>query len=222
MDKKPKLLVFASGNSNSGGSGFKELVKNSKSGKLRAEIVAVVSNNKKGGVFKIAKKEKIRFFHFSPPYTAKKYKEFVKKTKAEYIALFGWLKLVKGLKPDKTINIHPAPLPKFGGKNMYGSYVHQKVLEAFKKGKITHSAISMHFVTKEYDKGPIFFSYPVKINKNDTVKSLQQRIKKIERKWQSKITDLIVNKEIYWDMKKVKVPEWYKKQKYCPKESYLK
>lgn len=218
MVKKPKLLIFASGTKNNGGSGFRELVKNSKTGKLRTEIVGVVSNNEKGGVFKIAKKYKIRFFHFSPPYTAKRYKEFVKKTKTQWIAFSGWVKLAKGLKENRTINIHPAPLPEFGGENMYGRFVHQKVLEAFKKGKITHSAISMHFVTKEYDKGPIFFRYPIKINKRDNIKTLEQKLKKAEHQWQSRITDLIVNQEISWDGKKIKVPDWYKKKKYCPKE----
>jgi len=217
---KPKLLIFASGDKSGGGSGFANLIKNSRAGILKAEIAGVVSNHKKGGVFKIAKKEKIRFFHFSPPYTAQKYQEFVKKTKARWVALSGWVKLAKGLKPNRTINIHPAPLPQIGGKNMYGLYVHQAVLEAYRQGKIAHSAVSMHFAAKKYDQGPVFFKYPIKIKKSDTPLALQKRVKKIERRWQGGITNLIVNKKISWDGKsrKIKTPQWYKKKKYCPQE----
>lgn len=218
---KPKLLIFASGTKNNGGSGFEKLIKDSKNKILNAEIVGVVSSHPNGGIFKIAQKYQIKFFYFPSPYTAQKYQEFARKSKAKWFALSGWVKLVKGLKPNRTINIHPAPLPQIGGKNMYGIFVHQAVLAAFRQGKISHSAISMHFVTKEYDKGPIFFRYPVKIKKGETALSLQKRIKKTEQRWQSKIINLIVNQEISWDAKsaKTKTPQWYKKKKYCPKES---
>jgi phosphoribosylglycinamide formyltransferase-1 len=220
MDK-PKLLIFASGDKSGGGSGFANLIKDSRAGILKAEIVGVVSNHPKGGVFKIAQKYQIKFFYFPSPYAAQKYQEFVKKTKAQWVALSGWVKLAKGLKPNRTINIHPAPLPQIGGKNMYGLYVHQAVLAAFKQGKIAHSAVSMHFAAKKYDQGPIFFRYPVKIKKSDTPLALQKRVKKIERRWQGKIANLIVNQEISWDGKsrKIKTPQWYKKEIYCPKES---
>lgn len=221
MDKnKPKLLIFASGAKDGGGSGFEAIIKNCRAGILNAEIVGVVSNHPNGGVFNIARKHQIQFFYFPSPYGAKKYQDFVNKTKARWVALSGWVKLVKGLNPAKTINIHPAPLPQFGGKNMYGIYVHQAILQAFRQGEITHSAVSMHFVTKKYDQGPVFFRYPVRIKKDDTALSLQNRVKKFEHRWQSKITNLIVSQKISWDgkSKKIKAPQWYKKEIYCPKE----
>ena len=191
-----KIIVFASGNKDGGGSGFQELVENSRTGILKAKIAAVVSNHKNGGVKKRAKKLKIPFYHFSD---SDDYQKIIKKYKADFICLSGWLKLVRCLDPKTTINIHPAPLPKFGGKGLYGHYVHQAVIRAFKKGKVKSSAVSMHFVTEKYDEGPVFFRYPILIRKNDTAEILAQRVNKIEHAWQSYITNLVVHRRIYWD-----------------------
>jgi phosphoribosylglycinamide formyltransferase-1 len=210
MEKLPKLLVFASGSKDGGGSGFQELVENSKTEVLKAEIVGVVSNYPQGGVKEKAEKLGIKFEYFPGPFEAEEYQRIVKKYEADFVSLSGWIKLVKGLDPIKTINIHPAPLPKFGGKGMYGIHVHEAVIEAFKKGEVKNSAVSMHFATEKYDEGPVFFEYPVRIRKGDTPETLQQRVNKIEHAWQSFITNLAVTEEIKWDGgKSFKVPEWY-------------
>jgi phosphoribosylglycinamide formyltransferase-1 len=130
----------------------------------------------------------------------------------DFIALSGWLKLVVGLNPGITFNIHPGPLPEFGGPGMYGHHVHEAVLKAFRAGKITHSAVSMHFVTPEYDKGPVFFRMPVKIEDSDTAESLGHRVNEVEHAWQSHITGLVVSRAIYWDGENpssLHVPESY-------------
>lgn len=158
---KPKLIIFASGTAEGGGSGFANLVQASRSGILDAEIVAVVSNHKNGGVREKAEGTGIPFIHFDKPYTTERYQEIIRKVGAEWVALSGWLKLALGLDPRTTFNIHPGPLPRFGGVGMYGHYVHEAVLEAYKQGEITNSAVSMHFVTPVYDEGPLFFSVEV-------------------------------------------------------------
>jgi phosphoribosylglycinamide formyltransferase-1 len=209
---KPKLIVFASGSKNGGGSGFQELVENSLSGILQAVIIAVVSNYKKGGVRQRAEKFNIPFIRFPGTRTAEEYQRIIKNTGAEWIALSGWLKLAKGLDPCKTINIHPGPLPKFGGQGMYGHYVHEAVINAYQAGEIKFSAVTMHFVTDEYDRGPVFFQYPVIIRDDDTAESLAARVNKIEHSWQSFITNLVVTQQISWDGKNhesLKVPDWY-------------
>lgn len=209
---KPKLIIFASGSSDGGGSGFRELVENSRTGILDVKIVAVVSNHKNGGVRKIADEYSVDFIHFNGPFVAKEYQAIVKASGAEWVSLSGWLKLVLGLNPQKTINIHPGKLPQFGGKGMYGHFVHEAVIEAYKRGEIKCSAATMHFVTEIYDAGPIIFEYPVWIRKDDTPESLFARVNKIEHAWQSYITDLVVHKKISWDgedAKSLKVPENY-------------
>ncbi len=196
-----KLLIFASGDSVGGGSGFQKLVENARSGILKAEIVGVVSNNPKGGVWKRAKKFGIPFFYFSGPWTAENYQSYITETRADFIALSGWLKLVVGLPSEKTINIHPGPLPKFGGSGMYGQYVHEAVLAAFHRGEIKNSEVCMHFVTDKYDDGPVFFRCLVSIFKNDTPQTLAKRVNIVEHKCQSQITSLVVTGKIYWDGK---------------------
>jgi folate-dependent phosphoribosylglycinamide formyltransferase PurN len=196
---KPRLIVFASGTPTGGGSGFEELVASSRKGILDADIAAVVSNCKNGGVREKAKRLKIPFVYFRAPYTEERYLRIVHTFPHDFIALSGWLKLVVGLEPRITFNIHPGPLPDFGGPGMYGHHVHQAVLKAYHEGKITHSAVSMHFVTPEYDKGPIFFRVPVPIEDNDSVDALAGRVNGAEHVWQPLITNLVVQGDISWD-----------------------
>ena len=117
------------------------------------------------------------------------------------------------MNPQKTINIHPGPLPHFGGPGMYGHHVHETVIQAYKEGKIQNSEVCMHFVTEEYDKGPVFFWYPVLIRPDDDADSLGARVNKIEHAWQSFVTNLVVTGQIRWDGKNTKslvVPDFMK------------
>jgi len=212
MTHKPKLLVFASGTKIGGGSGFENLVKATKTGDLDAEIVAVVSNHEHGGVREKADRLGVPFIYFPLPREAEDYSRIVQETGTEWIALSGWLKLVKGLDPARTINIHPGPLPRFGGKGMYGHYVHEAVMEAYKKSEVQNSAVTMHFVTPIYDEGPIIFQMPVPISPDDTAETLRARVNKVEHEWQPKITNLVVHEQIKWDGKdkpSLVVPEGY-------------
>lgn len=194
-----KIIIFASGTKDGGGSGFENLVNTTKNGILNAEILAVVSNHQNGGVRERANRLGIKFVHFVEPRTAERYREITKD--ADLVCLSGWLKLVTGLDPQKTINIHPGPLPQFGGAGMYGHHVHEAVMEAYKNGEVTHSAVSMHFVTEKYDEGPLFFSQPVEIMPDDTAETLSKRVLETEHKWQPIITEKVLIGEISWDGK---------------------
>ena len=213
MDKKPKLIIFASGSREGGGSGFENLVKSVTSGILDAYIVGVVSNYGDGGACEKAARLGVKFIHFPGPYTAENYQKIFQDSGADYAALSGWLKLVNGLDSVKTFNIHPGPLPKFGGGGMYGHYVHEAVMRAYEKGEVTHSAVTMHFVTDKYDEGPVFFRYPVEILPDDTPETLAKRVNEAEHKYQPIITNLVVHGEISWDgrdSKTLKTPPDYK------------
>jgi len=200
---KPKILILASGTKMSGGSGFQELVEQSRVNPqiLEAEIVGVISNRPEGGVFEKAKKLNIPFEYWAGPFTEKGYQNLVKKFQADYIMCSGWLKLVKGLDSARTINIHPGPLPKFGGPGMYGHFVHEMVIKSFQEGKINQSAFTMHFVTEKYDEGPLFFSQSVPIFPDDTAETLAKRVNEAEHKWQPVITEKVLTGEISWDGK---------------------
>jgi phosphoribosylglycinamide formyltransferase-1 len=199
---KKKLLIFASGTKVGGGSGFRKLCEAMEAGLLRAEIVAVVSNHKYGGVAAIAKEFGIRFIHMeSTTWSAEEYQTIIADTGAEFVALSGWLKMARGLDPQTTFNIHPGLLPRFGGKGMYGRHVHEATMDAYHLGEVTHSAVTMHFVTEKYDDGPTVLQVLVEILPTDTAETLGARVNAQEHIWQWKITDMIVNGEIYWDGK---------------------
>jgi phosphoribosylglycinamide formyltransferase 1 len=221
---KPKVIVFASGSKDGGGSGFQNLVlKSRENTRANFEVVAVVSNHENGGVRQKADNLSVPFIHLDKDHrTPEDYERVVKESGAEWVALSGWLKLVPmkdgpndpnpGLDPRRTINIHPGPLPQFGGAGMYGHFVHEAVTEAYKRGELTHSAVSMHFATKKYDEGPKFLHYPVLIEEGDTTESLSEKVNKAEHEIQPIITSMIVNGEISWDgkdPKSLKVPENY-------------
>lgn len=196
---KPRILVFASGTKDGGGSGFQEMVESTRTNPpiLNAEIVGVVSNHFRGGVRKKAKKLDIPFMSWPSYFGAGMYQYCVDFFKADYVMCSGWLKLVRRLDSHTTINIHPGPLPEFGGKGMYGMNVHRAVMAAYHKGEIKQSAVTMHFVDEEYDRGPVFFRYPVLIHEDDTPESLAKRVNEVERAWQSYMVNLVVHGFIF-------------------------
>jgi phosphoribosylglycinamide formyltransferase 1 len=214
----PKIVVFASGTKDGGGSGFENLFVASKSGVLDAEIVAVVSNNEHGGVRERADRLGAPFIYFPGPYDAEHYSSVLPACAAHadrqktaigngevWIALSGWMRHVMGLDPRRTFNIHPALLSqlggRFGGKGMYGHRVHDAVKSALDAGEITESGFTMHFVTDEYDRGPTFFEYKVPLRKGMSADDIARAVNTAEHDWQPKITNMVVHKEIRWDGK---------------------
>lgn len=204
-----RLLIWATGGKDGGGSGFQEMVEFSRTDPpiLDAWIVGVVSNHEFGGVRKRADKLKIPFYHWQgDDYSAKHYLEVANFFRADYHMLSGWLYRVRGLPADRTVNIHPAWLPgdgshgEFGGKGMWGHRVHEAVIKAFREGRITQTAVSMHFVIdfdeKGYDRGPLFFRLPIKPHDDDTAESIGRRVNEKERAWQSFIMNLVIQGQI--------------------------
>ncbi len=102
------------------------------------------------------------------------------KNDIQWIILAGYLKKIpeKLLHafPNRIINIHPSLLPKFGGKGMYGDFVHQAVLDAHEK----ESGITIHLVNEEYDKGEILAQYNFKLDFSETIESLRTKIQLTE------------------------------------------
>jgi phosphoribosylglycinamide formyltransferase-1 len=198
-DGPTRVLVFASGDEKGGGSGFQELVEFSRTNPpvLDAQIIGVISNHETGGVRRRADALRVLFEYWPGPYDAYGYRAFVEKYQADFVMCSGWLKFVRGLDPARTVNIHPGPLPQFGGERMYGHYVHEAVMATYRRGEITQSAVTMHFVDeKAYDHGPIIFQMPVLIRPDDDAESLAKRVNEKERAWQSHILNLVVHRQI--------------------------
>ncbi len=190
------ILVFASGTKTGGGSGFEMMVKAVRTGVLNAIICGVVTNHFQGGVWRRAQLFGVPPRYWAGPFTAEGYQELVRFFRADYVMLSGWLKLVAGLDPARTINIHPGPLPQFGGPKMYGHRVHEAVMASYHRGKITHSAVTMHFVDEKYDRGPIFFQFPVAIEPNDTPETLAAKVNRAEHEWQPRVLNLVVQGQV--------------------------
>ena len=222
---KPKLIVFSSGIKDGGGSGFENLVEAARlrqgSGEanerpvLDADIVAVVSNQENGNVRERADKLGIPFIHFNPSQHSNilqnvrtSYREIIESTGAEWVALSGWLRQVQGLDPAKTFNIHPALLSqlggRFGGHGMYGKRLHEAVKAALDAGEITDSGFTMHFVTDEMDRGPVFFEHHVPLKKGMSAGDIERAIKAAEHEWQPKISNMVVHGQIHWDGRDLK------------------
>jgi len=208
----PRVVVFASGTKTGGGSGFENLVWRARANFFQGNIVAVVSNIRGGGVEEKAKNLGIPFVYFPKPRTREAHQELVQKLQPDFILLSGCLWLVQGLDPKMTVNIHPGPLPDFGGKGMHGERVHAAVLDAYRRGALKESAVTMHFAVEHYDEGPIFFVKSVPILPLDTSETLAARVHDVEHTWQPTISNLVVTGQISWDGKDPKslaVPSWY-------------
>jgi phosphoribosylglycinamide formyltransferase 1 len=197
---KIRVLVFASGDEKGGGSGFQELVEFSRTQPpvLDAHIIGVISNHQNGGVRRKADALQIPFEHWSGPFDANGYRTMVEKYRADFVMCSGWLKFVRGLDPARTVNIHPGPLPRFGGPGMYGHHVHEAVMAAYHRGEMTQSAVTLHFVDDiAYDNGPVIFQMPILIRPDDDAETLAKRVNEKERAWQSHILNLVVHRHIY-------------------------
>jgi phosphoribosylglycinamide formyltransferase-1 len=194
----PQVLVFSSGTKTGGGSGFEAMVRATRTQPpvLEAWICGVVTNHAAGGVWQRAQTLGVPAAYWPGPYLAQGYQDLVRQFHADYVMLSGWLKLVAGLDPSRTINIHPGPLPRFGGANFYGHRVHEAVLEAYRRGEITHSAITMHFVDEVYDRGPVFFARPVPIEPGDTPETLAARVNEAEHAWQARVLNYVVTGQV--------------------------
>jgi len=149
----------------------------------RIKIKLVVTNRDDAGVVARAEKHKKNVQIVSKAalenYTDQLI-EFLKVEKIDLIILAGFLlkipeAFIKAF-PDKIINLHPALLPKFGGKGMYGSHVHKAVIDQ----KETESGITVHFVNGEYDKGEIILQAKCAITPDDTHETLARKIQQLE------------------------------------------
>ena len=213
----PRVLIFASGTKTGGGSGVRNLLEQRVMGIVQMEPVAVVSNHENGGVRAHAEAMGVPFHHMGPPWDETSYLTIIKKLMPDFIVLSGWLKLLVGHDPQRTINIHPGPLPLTAG--LHGDAVHQRAMQAYQRGEIKYSAVTMHFVTERYDEGPVFFQCPVAIEDGDDWKSLKKRVNAAEHQLQPFMTNLILREIIYCSrvgrkadgspIFRVVAPEWY-------------
>jgi len=171
------LAVLASG----GGSNLQAILDAIAEGRLDSEVVLVASNKEDAGALERARKVGVRAEWVEP---GDDYNErlhaLLLEADPDLVVLAGYLKLISaetvGHWKGAMLNIHPALLPSFGGKGMYGIHVHEAVLEY----GVKVTGVTVHLVDEEYDRGPIVAQMPVAVHDGDTPEQLQQRVLKTE------------------------------------------
>jgi len=181
---KLSIAVFASG----GGTNLQSLIDASKKGMFDGKIAAVISNNSGAFALERARKENIATYHIS----SKKFPDrnlFVSEIlntlqnrEINLIVLAGYMKLlpleVVRKYRNRILNIHPALLPKYGGKGMYGMNVHKAVIESGDK----ISGATVHFVDEIFDHGVVLIQRTVPVLPDDDPETLAARVLKVEHK----------------------------------------
>lgn len=184
------------------GSNVQAIIDAIKGGKLDARPCVVISNNSNAYVLELAKKEGIPFYHISSKHypneevLEQKILETLIKHNVDTVILAGYMKKV-GSKVlshfrNRVLNIHPALLPKFGGKGMYGKFVHKAVINAGEK----ESGCTVHLVDEHYDHGRILGQIKVPVLSNDAPETLAARVLAEEHRLYPIILQKIANGEI--------------------------
>ena len=174
---KKRIVIFASGNGTNA-QNIIEYFKNSPT----TEVVLVLSNKKDAKVLERAKNQNINCLSFDKDalYSEDGVLQILKDNKVDLIVLAGFLwkfpELIIEAYPDQIINIHPALLPKYGGKGMYGMHVHRAVVAANEN----ESGITIHYVNANYDEGAIVFQARTKLVKDDTPEDVARKVQELE------------------------------------------
>ena len=179
-----RIVVFASGS----GTNAENIINYFKKTDF-ASVTLLLSNNKEAKVLERVKKYSIPSLVFTKNELNKT--DLIAKTlhneRPDLIVLAGFLlkfpENILNIFSNKVINIHPALLPKFGGKGMYGMRVHEKVIENSEK----ETGITIHYVNKNYDEGAIIFQKSFLLSQNDTARTVAEKIHDLEHEYFPKV-----------------------------------
>ncbi|HNZ43287.1 MAG TPA: phosphoribosylglycinamide formyltransferase [Bacteroidales bacterium] len=184
-----KIAIFASGN----GSNAENII-NHFAGSQSVEIALILCNNSKAYVIERAKNHRIPCMIFKSkelretPVVLNKLKEL----NIDFIVLAGFLLLIPTAIirafHNRIINIHPALLPKYGGKGMYGGFVH----EAVRNSGDTETGISIHFVNEKYDAGAVIFQARCPVTPEDTAETIAHKVHQLEYRYFPEIIEKVI------------------------------
>ena len=183
-----QLAIFASGS----GSNAENLVRYFEEHKT-IRISIVVSDRKQAFVFERMKNLGIPSYYMSrDDFDNGSVLKLLREKQIDFIVLAGFLKLVPldiiHAYPQKIVNIHPALLPAFGGKGMYGINVHRAVVD----NKEKETGITIHYVNENYDEGNIIFQKSVALTATDSPESVAQKIHELEQKYFPEVIEKLI------------------------------
>lgn len=173
------IALFASGS----GSNVENIIRYFQDD-ARIHFPFIISNKPNAYVHERAKKLNIpSFFYKKESFENGEVLSFLLGNKIDFIVLAGFLLKVPlafiRAYPNKIINIHPALLPKFGGKGMYGSYVHEAVVA----NRETESGVTIHYVNENYDEGQIIFQAKCRVLPTDTPEDVAAKVHELEYRY---------------------------------------
>lgn len=184
-----KIAIFASG-SGTNAENIALYFKN-----RQTAIISLILTNK-SDAFVIKRAENlnipVKVFNKDDFYNSTNVLDILLENQIDLIVLAGFLwlipeNIIKNFS-DRIVNIHPALLPEFGGKGMYGDFVHKKVIESGK----SESGITIHYVNEKYDEGNIIFQARCTVTNSDDAESLAQKIHKLEYENYPKVIESII------------------------------
>jgi phosphoribosylglycinamide formyltransferase-1 len=188
---KKRIAIFASGS----GSNAQKLMEHFKRSN-EIEISLVLTNNADAYVLQRADNFEIptHIFDKNEFYKTDEIIDLLKNLEIDFVVLAGFLWLIpKNLihaYPGRIVNIHPAILPKFGGKGMYGDHVHNAVMAAGE----TEGGITIHYVNENYDDGEYIYQARYRIDKNDNLEMVKFKGQQLEHQHYPRIVETIVKK----------------------------
>ncbi len=188
-----RIVIFASGS----GTNAENLIKFFQNSD-NASVIQVLTNNPHAKVLDRAKKLNVSALSFNRIALSKTddVLNILRASKPDLIVLAGFLwkfpEFILNEFPNKVINVHPALLPKFGGKGMYGMHVHKAVVE----NKETETGITIHYVNENYDEGAIIFQAKCEVLPTDTADDVAAKIHELEMEHFPKVVDEILKKQI--------------------------
>lgn len=191
--RQKKIVIFASGT----GTNAENIIKYFKDSS-NIKVAAVLSNRRTAGVLKRAYDLKVKALYFDRDalYHTHEVLHVLQDINPDLIVLAGFLWIfpqhILEKFPNRVINIHPALLPNYGGKGMYGGNVHEAVI----KNKEDESGISIHYVSDKYDEGKIIFQATTKLEEHDTPDSLAQKVHKLEYRHFPKVIEELLEKDL--------------------------
>ncbi|MCT4615976.1 MAG: phosphoribosylglycinamide formyltransferase [Marinifilaceae bacterium] len=187
------IAILASGS----GSNAENIANYFKANQL-VNIDCIITNNPNAYVIKRAEKLNIDFkiFNKSEMKSEDKMLKYLNERNIDFVVLAGFLLLVPKILidkfPNKIINIHPALLPNYGGKGMYGMNVHNAVIE----NKERESGITIHYVNENYDEGEYISQHKCTVDKNDDAESLANKVHELEYEFFPKVLEDVFMKSI--------------------------
>lgn len=183
-----RIFIFASGS----GSNAENIIQFFNTTKT-AKVTKVLCNNKRAKVFERSEKLNVKCLYFTKNdfYATDTILNSLKK-EADVIILAGFLwripQNIVDAFPKKIINIHPALLPKYGGKGMYGMHIHKAVKENNEK----ETGITIHYVNGNYDEGAVIFQSKIALNSQDTPATIAEKVHLLEQHYFPKVIAAVI------------------------------